>query len=285
MFAPLNAHHDFAVGRGVAALAAVALILVAVAAVQKIIAVVADESVIAFLALEHVVAAEGQQGVVALAPNEDVVADAAQDYVPPVEAEQPRQLVVLFRHHVGPQQDVVAVVAGKKVAPGLPNENIVGIVAPQKVVAGTANQLVNAVAAQQVVVARPTENQVIAGTAAQNVVAAFAVNPVVAGAAQYNVVAVGANQDVVSGPPYQGGKGAQSIYVLLLIHIILRRNILRPQVIVQPIIGGGFMLGVDHPSGGWRLRAGLAGIPHQNGGGNQYDSAGQQRQATEVDGK
>ena len=73
---------------------------------------------------------------------------------------------------------------------------------------------------------------------------ALAVYAVVASAPQDNIVAVRADEDVVSGPPYQGGKSAQSIDVLLLIHIVLGCEILGTQVVVQPILGSRLVLGV-----------------------------------------
>ena len=242
----------------------------------------ADESVIPLFALEQIVAAEGQQGVVALAPNEHVIADAAQDYVPAVKAEQLRQQVVFLRYYVSAQQGVVAVVARKEVASGLPNEQVVGIIAPQKIVAGPANQLVYTVTAQQVIVPRPTENQVVAGTCTKNVVPALAVYAVVAGAPQDNIVPVRAYQDVVSGPPYQGGKGAQSIDVLLLVHVVLGHITRRAQIVIQPIAGGGFILGISLPYRRRYAGPGLAGIPHQDGGSDQENGADEQRNSSEV---
>ena len=145
--------------------------------------------------------------------------------------------------------------------------------------------MVYAVSSQQVVVPRPTENQVVAGTGAKYVVAAFPVYPVVAGASQDDVVTVRADQDVVSGPPYQGGKGAQSINVLLLVHVALGRIARRARVIIQPVTGGGVILGVGLPRRRPCRRPRFAGIPYQDGGGNQENGADQQRHANYVDGK
>lgn len=71
--------------------------------------------------------------------------------------------------------------------------------------------------------------------------AAFAVNTVVARAAEDDVVALGADQDIVSGPPYQGGNGAQSIDVLLFVHV-LRDPAWYFKVVVQPVARRHFML-------------------------------------------
>jgi hypothetical protein len=104
-------------------------------------------------------------------------------------------------------------------------------------------------------------------------VAAFAVYPVVPSPAQDYVVPVGPYQDIVARPPYQGGKRAQSIDVLLLIHVVLGRNTGRAQVIIQPVPGSGLVLAVRLPRRGFCSGAGLARIPGQDGGGNQQNGA------------
>ena len=99
--------------------------------------------------------------------------------------------------------------------------------------------------------------------------ASLAVYLVVSGPAQDNVVPVRSYQDVVSGPPYQGGNSAQSIDVLLLIHVVLGRKTGWADVIIQPVPGSSFVLAVALPRRGFGSGSGFAGIPGQDGGSNQ----------------
>ena len=255
MFSPLDAADKLALRRGVAALAAIAFVAVAQPAVEKIVAVMTYEGVVTLHSLKNVVAPEAQQGVVASSAYQHVVVDATQDDIPAIEAVDDCQGVVFFGNGVAAEEDVVALVAGKKIAAFLTDKQVIGLIPPEEVIAGTAYELVNSFSAQQIIVARSPDNQVIAGAGTQDVVAALAVNAVVASTAEDNVVAVSADQDIVSGPPYQGGNGAQSINVLLLVYVVLGCAGIRFKIVVQPVPRRNFMLREVGP--GQRLGPGL----------------------------
>lgn len=142
--------------------------------------------------------------------------------------------------------------------------------------------MVDTITTQQVVIARSAEDKVVAGTCAQDVMSALAVYTVVAGAPQDNIVAVRANEDVVSGPPYQGGKSAESIHVLLLVHVVLGDIPRRAGIVIQPIACGGFIPGISLPRRRRCSGPGLVGVPHQEGGSDKKNGTDEQRHPNEV---
>lgn len=181
----------------------------------------ADEGVVAFQTLQDVVATERQQRVVTPGAYQNIVVNASQDNVPPVEPKQNGQDVVFLRHQVASQEEVVPPVPGEEIPALLPEQQICRLVTTEKVIAGPSDQLVDALPAQEVVVPGSAQDKVVARAGAQNVPASLSVYPVVPSPAKNDIRSVGADKYVVSGPPYQGGKCAQSIHMLLLVDFLL----------------------------------------------------------------
>lgn len=124
LLSPFDAHHELTVCRGIASFASVTLVEVAISSVKEIIAVMSYQGVVSLQSLQDVMTAKGQQRVIAPGSNQDIVIHAAQDNVPPVEAEQNGQDVFLLGDNISSQQRVIALVARQEISALLPEEQV-----------------------------------------------------------------------------------------------------------------------------------------------------------------